>query len=87
MLLLLLLSKPDSVSLQSAGAVYEDWRLKLLRWQHRWLVVVSTLEEFWYFDLEEDSLLSPTPESWSWDGHEVISLLGMEISYGTEMLP
>lgn len=43
-LLLLLLSKPDSVSLKSAALVSGDWRLKLLRWQQRWLVVVSTLE-------------------------------------------
>lgn len=60
-LLLLLLSKPDSVSLKSAEVVYGDWRLKLLRWQDRWLVVVSTRGAFWSFDLDEESLWSSIP--------------------------
>lgn len=81
-LLLLLLSKPDSVSFKSAEMLSGDWRLKLLRWQHRWLVVV-----LWSLDLDEESLWLSTPQSWSWHGRKVISLLGMEISYGTEMLP
>lgn len=50
--LLLLLSKPDSVSLKSAEVVSADWRLKLLRGQHRWLVVVSSLEMLWSLDLD-----------------------------------
>lgn len=86
-LLLLLLSKPDSVSLKSAEVVSGDWRLKLPRGQQRWLVVVSILEVLWCLDLDEESLLSSIPQSWSWHDRRVISLLGMEISYGTEMLP
>lgn len=31
--------------------------------------------------------MSSAPRCWSWVGHEVMSLFGMEISYGTEMLP
>lgn len=84
---LLLLSKPDSMSLKSAEVASGDWRLKLLRWQHRWLVVVSTLEVLWSLDLDEESLWSSAPQSWSWHGRKVISLLGMEISYGMEILP
>lgn len=86
-LLLLLLSNPDSVSLKSEEVTSGDWRLKLLRWQHRWLVVVSTLEELWSLDLDDESLWLCGPQSWSWHGRKVISLLGMEISYGTEILP
>lgn len=86
-LLLLLLSKPDSVSLKSAEVVSGDWRLKLPRGQQRWLAVVSILEVLWCLDLDEESLLSSIPQSWSWHDRRVISLLGMEISYGTEMLP
>lgn len=82
---LLLLSKPDSVSLTSAEEMSGDWRLKLLRWQHRWLVVVSNLEVLWRLDLDEES--SSPPQSWSWHDRKVISLLGMEISYGMEILP
>lgn len=48
------------------------------------VVVVSTLENS---DLKEDSLSSSAPESWSWQERSVMSLLGMEISYGMEMLP
>ena len=84
---LLLLSKPDSVSLKSADMGSGDWRLKLLRWQHRWLVVVSTLEVLWSLDLDDESLWLSAPQSWSWHGRKVISLFGMEISYGTEILP
>lgn len=79
-LLLLLLSNPDSVSLKSAEVVSGDWRLKLLRWQHRWLVVVSTLDVLWSLDLDEESLWLSAPQSWSWQDRNVISLLGMEIS-------
>lgn len=84
---LLLLSKPDSGSLKSAEVVSGDWRLKLLRWQHSWLVVVSSLEVLWSLDLNEESLWSSVPQSWSWHGRKVISLLGIEISYGMEILP
>lgn len=52
MVVLLLLSKPDSVSLKSAELVYEDWRLKL-RWLPRLLVAVSTLELLRGFVLDE----------------------------------
>jgi len=82
-----LLSKPDSVSLKSVEVASADWRLKLLRWQHRWLVVVSTREALWSFDLNEESLWLSAAQSWSWHGRKVISLLGMEISYGMEILP
>lgn len=87
---LLLLSKPDSVSLQSAVlALYAVWRLRLLRWEHGWPADVSALEEFWSLDLEEEeeSLVSSGPQCWSWVGQEVMSLFEMEISYGTETLP
>lgn len=49
--LLLLLSKPDSVSLQSTELVYGDWRLTLLRWLHSWLLADSALELVWGFVL------------------------------------
>lgn len=48
---LLLLSKPDSVSLKSAELVHGDWRLTLLRW----LVADSALELLWGFVLDADS--------------------------------
>lgn len=56
MLLLLLLSKPDSVSFKSAELVHGVWRLTLLRWLHRRLVAVSILELLWGFVLDADSL-------------------------------
>lgn len=79
-LLLLLLSKPDSVSLKSAEVASSDWRLNLLRWQHRWLVVVSILEVLWCLDPGGQMSLPSPPQSWSWQDRKVISLLGMEIS-------
>lgn len=85
--LLLLLSNPDSVSLKSVEDTSGDWRLKLLRWQHRWLVVVSTLEVLWSLGFDEESLWGCGPQSWSGHGRKAISLLGMEISYGTAILP
>lgn len=54
--LLLLLSKPDSVSLKSTELVYGHWRLKSLRWLHSWLVADSTLELVWGFVLDAVSL-------------------------------
>lgn len=53
--LLLLLSKPDSVSLKSTELVYGDWRLMLLRWLHSWLVADSARELFRGFVLDADS--------------------------------
>lgn len=84
---LLLLSKPDSVSLKSAAGGSRDWRLKLPRWQHKWLAVDSTLDESRGFDLDDASLCSSATQSWSGHDREAISLLGMEISYGMETLP
>lgn len=91
--LLLQLSKPDSVSLKSAKALSEDRRLlpaPLRWWDARQLllmllvVLVSTLGPPWSLDLVGKSLRSSSPQSWSWHVLSAISLLGMEISYGTE---
>lgn len=48
-------------------------------------MVVSTLEVLWCLDLDEKSLGSSPVQSWSVQDCKV--LLGMEISYGTEMQP